>query len=139
MHRPAKKIVIKVVRAVRKITSYKRGRNIKVVCAVSAAGVFVPPLFIFPRKSSPKGWNVSTIFIHWLKHFAPVIKCFKKNPYLSLLDGYHSHKTLEVANFPYENGITTIKLPPQSDHKLQPLDLTFFKSLKRNYNNEAGN
>ena len=32
------------------ITSWERGRNITVVCCMSASGSLIPPLFIYPRK-----------------------------------------------------------------------------------------
>lgn len=31
-------------------TSWERGKNITVICAMSAAGNFIPPMFIYPRK-----------------------------------------------------------------------------------------
>lgn len=32
------------------VTSWERGRNITAVCAFSASGIYVPPMFIYPRK-----------------------------------------------------------------------------------------
>lgn len=32
------------------VTSWERGKNVTVICAMSASGLFIPPLFIFPRQ-----------------------------------------------------------------------------------------
>ena len=57
---------------------------------------------------------------------------------LSLV-GHHSHKTLKAVLYAREQGIDMITLPSHCTHKMQPLDETFFKSLKRNYNVAANN
>ena len=88
---PSNVIATKGVRQVRKITSGERGKNVTVVCCMNAAGTYVPPLFIFPRKRmadglitgapigslgcvTPSGWIDSETFIKWLKHFASFTK-----------------------------------------------------------------
>jgi hypothetical protein len=50
------------------------------------------------------------------------------------MDGHHSHKTLDAVNKARENGVIMITLPPHCTHRMQPLDRTFFKGLKSNYN-----
>ena len=45
-----KVIAIKGKQQVSKMTSGERGTTVTVVCAMSASGAYVPPLFIFPRK-----------------------------------------------------------------------------------------
>jgi hypothetical protein len=32
------------------VTSWERGKNITVMCAMNAAGGFIPPMFIYPRQ-----------------------------------------------------------------------------------------
>ncbi|KAL8605213.1 hypothetical protein ACOMHN_031154 [Nucella lapillus] len=61
------------------------------------------------------------------------------NPQLILLDGHHSHKTLEAVEFCRDKGIELISFPPYCTHKLQPLDRTYFKALKASFNAEADN
>ncbi|KMQ84572.1 pogo transposable element with krab domain-like protein [Lasius niger] len=73
------------------ITAWERGKNITVICAMSAAGTYVPPLFIFPRKRhslqlengsplaavykcTPNGWTTEQIFLKWLNHFKDFVK-----------------------------------------------------------------
>ena len=50
-----------------------------------------------------------------------------------------SHKTLEAINFCRDNGIHLITFPPHCTHNMQPLDRTFFKTLKVGYNTAASN
>ena len=60
---PVKIIAEKGQRQVGKIVSAERGQTITVVCAFSAGGDYIPPMFIFPRvnmtnllmKGSPPG------------------------------------------------------------------------------------
>ena len=117
---------------------------------------YVPPLLVFPRKrmtdrlavGAPSGSVVrvnssgltdSFLFIEWLTHFIVVTHASKTNEQLIVLDGHHSHKTLEAINFCRDNGIHLIALPPHRTHKMQPLDHTFFKPLKVGYNTAVSN
>ena len=45
--------------------------------------------------------------------------------------------TTEAITFAVEHGIHLITLPPHCTHKMQPLDRTYFKALKANYNAAA--
>lgn len=47
---PGKILAKKGLRQVGFATSWERGRNITVVCAFSATGIYVPPMFIYARK-----------------------------------------------------------------------------------------
>ncbi|RUS87413.1 hypothetical protein EGW08_004867 [Elysia chlorotica] len=75
----------------------------------------------------------------WLHHFVNHAKPSKEDQHILILDGHHSHKTLEAVEFASENGIHMITLPPHCTHKLQPCDKTFFKPLKNAYNTAADN
>ena len=74
------------------------------------------------------------VFITWLKHFQKWTHSSPSNPQLLLLDGHHSHKTLEAIDFAREHGIDMLTFPPHTSHRLQPLDVAFFKALKASYN-----
>ena len=156
VQKPVKIIATKGQRQIGKMTSGERGTTVTVMCAMSAAGSYIPPMLIFPRKRlaeglmrgaptgaigavSDSGWTDSTLFVKWLKHFATVTKCSTADPQLVIMDGHNSHKSLCAIDFARENGITLITLPPHCTHKLQPLDRSFFKSLKSNYNRAADN
>lgn len=47
---PGKILATKGQKRVGSITSWERGKNITMLCAVSSAGGYIPPMFIFPRK-----------------------------------------------------------------------------------------
>lgn len=88
---------------------------------------------------SDSGWTDGKLFVKWLLHFIERTKTSKDDPAILIVDGHNSHKSLEAIDLARENGISIITLPPHSTHKMQPLDRTFFKSLKANYNRAADN
>lgn len=135
-------------------TSLERGRNITVCCAMSASGIFIPPMFIFPgvnateklKRGGPagsisamakSGWMNEDLFLQWLKHFVHNTQSSVENPTLLLLDNHSSHTSLACYNFCKENCIIVISFPPHTSHCLQPLDLTVFGPLKTAYNKEC--
>ena len=146
-----KVVATKGSRNVAKATSAERGQLVTVVCAMSASGTFIPPMYIFPRKImreslmkgappgsvgcvSDSGWTNDEIFLKWLEHFAKNAHCSAKNQCVLLLDGHNSHKSLAAVNFCRENGIDMMTFPPHSTHKMQPLDKVYFKPYKTAYN-----
>jgi len=150
VHEPGKIIASKGARQVSKMTSGERGSTVTVICAMNAAEMHLPPMIIFPRKRmvdtlmngappqsvgccSDSGWTDSTLFVKWLEHFAQVTNCSVTSPQIIVMDGHHSHKTLAAILYAREHGISLITLPPHSTHKMQPLDRTYFKSLKCAY------
>ena len=157
VHKPVNIVATKGARSVGKITSGEKGKTVTVICAMNAAGsTFVPPAFIFPRKRmahplmngapagalglcSASGWTDNEIFLRWLEHFVAFVKCTPEEPHILLLDGHHSHKMLEACLYARDKGLIIITFPPHCTHRLQPLDVSFFKSLKSVYNVESGN
>ena len=79
------------------------------------------------------GYIDSNLFLKWLKHFVTITNSTPASPHLLILDGHDSHKSLDAVIFCRENGVEMLSLPPHTSHRLQPLDRTFFKSLKSNY------
>lgn len=58
----------------------------------------------------------------------------KTNPCLLTLDGRYSHtRNIDLLKLARENGVTIISLPPHSNHKMQPVDITFVGPLKLYY------
>lgn len=126
--------------------------NTTLVCAVNAAGFFVPPMIIFKRKRmqqeleigapagsivtiSDTGYINSDLFVSWLKHFKKHVNCSKDSPVLLLLDGHATHsKNLEAVEYARENGIVMLQLPGHTTHRLQPLDVAFFAPLQTYFN-----
>jgi hypothetical protein len=136
------------------ITSCERGKTVSVICAVSAAGSFVPPMFIYPQqrmttvlgkdgppgaiyKCSKSGCTNEELFMVWLQHFVQTVKPEPQNPVLLILDNHSSHVSLLSYQFCTENGIVMISIPPNSSHKLQPLDVTFYGPLKSAFYEEC--
>lgn len=127
--------------------SAERGRTITAVFAVSAAGNYIPPMLIYPRKRmtptlqkngpigatykcSKNGWINGDLFLEWLNHFAKHAKPTESDPILLILDNHSSHISVEIYDFCKTNFIHMVSLPPHTSHHLQPLDLTFFGPLK---------
>lgn len=133
------------------LTSAERGVNVTVVASMSASGNFLAPAFIFPRKrikpelmdnapngspafSQDKGWMDRDVFLQFMKYFVEQTRPSKERPILIILDGHCSHtKSLNVINFCRENGVILLCLPPHCTHKMQPLDVCYFKSFMSYY------
>ena len=101
-------LATKGVRQVAKMTSGERGSTVTVICAMSAAGVYLPPMMIFPRKrmldilmngappqsvgyASRSGWTDSQLFIKWLEHFVKFTNASPEKQQIIVIDGHHSH------------------------------------------------
>ena len=137
------------------ITSGEKGTTTTLVLCGSAAGFYVPPLFIFPRVKQNRelmdgappgsimqnfktGWIQSFIFEIWLKHFIKHTNSSKENPCVLLLDGHTTHtKSLSLIDLARDNGVHIVCLPPHTTHRLQPLDVTVMKPLSVALANES--
>ncbi|XP_023310354.1 uncharacterized protein LOC111691547 [Anoplophora glabripennis] len=96
------------------LSSAERGQTVTVKICVSAAGSYMPPMLIFPRKrmkaellnnSAPgttshcnaSGWMTTDVFVSWFKSFIQFSRASKDNPVLLLLDGHATHtKNIEL-------------------------------------------
>lgn len=73
--------------------------------------------------------------MRYVKHFVKHTGCSKENKVLLILDGHNSHtKNIDLIDFAKKNGLYMISLPPHTSQKLQPLDRSYFKSLKSAFN-----
>jgi hypothetical protein len=148
VQKPAKILAPKGQKQVGSVISWERGKNVTVVCAVSAVGQFISPMFIFPRarmnsqlmrdgpvgaiyRCSKNGWINEVLFFEWLKHFQKHVKSSEEDPVLLILDNHGSHISLEIYMYCRWHGIVMVSFPPHTSHKLQPLDLTFFGPLMK--------
>lgn len=85
--------------------------------------------------TSKNGWINSDLFFKYLQHFLKEVKCSPSNKVLLILDGHSTHtKSYRTIEFARDNDIAMLSILPHTSHKLQPLDRTFFKSLKSAYN-----
>lgn len=130
-------------------TSTERGSLTTVVNCYNAEGSYIPPFFIFKRKSinaqlmndinsnmvacvSDSGWINESIFVDWLQHFKEFAKPSADNPILLVLHNHESHISLKAYEFCRKNFIHVLTLPPHTS-QMQPLDLTFHEPLKTAY------
>ena len=119
--------------------------------SVSATGKSVPPMFIFLRKNyhdhfirdgpvgsigeaHPSGWMAGENFTKFIKNLAQHTKPSLDKKVLLLLDNHEFHVSVETLNFAKPNGIVMLSFPPHCSHKLQPLDRSVFKPLKKYLN-----
>jgi len=142
-------------KSVGQLTSAEKGKTVTSVCCISAAGVHVPPMLIFPRAklkpslmdqapagsigaANKSGWISEPLFTKWFNHFISFVRPRDRpDPVLVLMDGHASHTTnLDVLDLAKANNVVLLVLPSHCSHRLQPLDLSFFKALNSYYNNE---
>ena len=120
--------------------------QVTTLCAISAAGNFVPPMHIFAGKrfkvdpmdgcvsnayfgKSQKGWITTELFYQWLtEHFIKYAAAVR--PLVLLVDGHSSHIDVNTSKFCKENRILLYCLPSHSSHITQPLDVGFYGPLK---------
>lgn len=83
---------------------------------------------------SESGYINSELFNQWLEHFISIVKPTKDDKVLLLLDGHTIHsKNLDAVLLARENGIILLQLPGHTTHRLQPLDVSFFKPMSTYY------
>lgn len=154
-HKPHKIVCRKGKKSVGSLTSAERGKTITAVCCVNACGTFIPPMLIFPRArfkpelidkappgsiggASKTGWINEELFSVWFDHFLHCVQAKSRpDPVLLILDGHSSHtKNLNVILKAKDNNCIILSLPSHCTHRLQPLDISFFKSLNSFYDIE---
>lgn len=156
-HKTTKIIGLKGKRKIASLSSSERGALVTAVMCMSAAGQFVPPMLVFPRKNMkaellddappgtiaachPSGWIQAEIFTKWVAHFISVVKPSSSDPVLLVLDGHYSHtRNLEVIDMARGSGVGIVCLPPHSTHMMQPLDVFFMSPFKTYYSQEIEN
>jgi hypothetical protein len=155
VQRPGKVLAMRGKSKVGGITSAEKGSNETFVCCMSATGHFEPPMVAFPRKRmSPQlqdgappgtvfrcqnnGRMTVELFSEWIEQFVSVVKHDPAKKVLLILDGYVSHthnlKTLEIAR---KSDVIMLSLPLHTMHRMQPLDIAFFRPLSDFYGQEA--
>ncbi|KAL7286615.1 hypothetical protein TKK_0000245 [Trichogramma kaykai] len=125
------------------LTAQERGENVTAEICMSASGVYMPPLLIFPRvkenleflKDAPagawaefhkSGYMQTDIFTRWFEKFIEFTHATPENPVLLLLDGHSTHiKNLKILDLAQDNGVEILCFPPHCTHKMQPLDVGF--------------
>ena len=126
--------------------------QITVLGCVSAAGTFSKPLVIYPGVRpkfnlqdvdpqdydlgcSANGWISADCFFEWLSNlFFPSIVGKVQFPVIIFMDGHASHINLAVSTFCREKDIILYCFPAHASHVLQPLDVSVYGPLKKEWN-----
>ena len=149
VHSPGRVLTEMGRKKVWSVTSGERGKTHTVVTCVSAAGLLIPPMMIYPRvclaeglkagaypgtlfACSKSGWITQELFLEWFRFFVASIP--PTRPVLLIFDGHSSHISLDLIQLAQEHDIHLLCLPSHTSHLLQPLDVGVFKALKSAFN-----
>ena len=125
VYKPGKVVAMVGRKNVYSIAAGERGKNHTILACVSASGVSLPPLMVFPRKQSvpdamrvgatpgtvfmvtDSGWMTKEIFLQWFQPARPV---------LLIQDGHYSHISIELIELAKAHSIHLLCLPPHIYH-----------------------
>lgn len=158
-HKPGKIVAEKGAKTVHAKCSTMR-QLVTVIACANASGTTIPPHFIIPGKTkrslngydseylqktqinnanislSESGWTKDGIGRLWFEStFLPSIG--QHRPQLLVCDGHSSHNNVEFIELARKENIIIVELPSHTSHWTQPLDRSFFKSLKNRWNAEV--
>ncbi len=105
----------------------------------------MPPAMIFPRakfkQHMTNGAPVGTLGLAnksgWMTDFVKCTSTSVNKKSLLIYDNHESHLGPTVLKYAKENGVIILTLPPHCSDRLQPLDVSVYKSLKTGYNAAA--
>ena len=126
VHSPGRIVTEMGRKKVWSVTSGERGKTHTVVTCVSAAGLSIPPMMIYPRvrlaeglkagahpgtlfACSKSGWITSELFLEWFQFFVRSIP--PTRPVLLIFDGHSSHISLELIELAQEHDVHLLCLP----------------------------
>lgn len=136
------------------VSAAEKGWTHTILSYISASGLSLPPMMIYPRKRpvplsqregafpntlfvlSDSGWVTSELFLEWFIFFLQNIP--PARPVL-LQDGHGAHVSIELIELARANDVHLLCLPTHTSHLLQPLDVGVFKSFKSNFNKACSN
>ena len=85
-------------------------------------------------KPTDSGWTNDDTGLDWIQHFNKHTQLQKQGGYRMLvLDGHGSHMSVKFDKYCKAHNIVAVGLPAHSSHLTQPLDVSCFGVLKRNY------
>ncbi|CAL4100978.1 unnamed protein product, partial [Meganyctiphanes norvegica] len=146
----AKMVFVPVGRPANVLTATEGKTNYSVLFAGNAAGEFIPPLVVYKStgQSIPCGWilngpkdtiyNTTTngwmdqqVFCRWIPWFDRILEEREiEKPVVVIMDGCSAHISLAIVEEARARNIILVKLPPNSTHILQVLDVTVFGPSK---------
>lgn len=78
------------------------------------------------------------IFLNWFVWFIDYLKPTKEKPILLILDGHMTHmQNLKVVEYAREKHVIILCLPPQTTHRLQPLDVSVMRPTSMAYSEKV--
>ena len=81
---------------------------------------------------SETGYTNSAMSLYWIQHvFDAQTKDRAKDRPRMLINGFGTHKSLEIMQYCYENNIILCRLPSHTSYKLQPCDVGVFGPMRR--------
>jgi hypothetical protein len=119
--------------------------NVSILACISAAGVALPPMYIYAGKKRKLQWSDGAVagatftmtdssnvqghlFLAWLKWF--VLTVGGARPQLLILDGHYAHLGHKVVAYAMANAVSIFVLPAHTSHYLQPCDAAPFGVFK---------
>lgn len=86
---------------------------------------------------SEKGWIDSTLFVEFLEDLKSQLPAERRNEKVVLVvDGHSSHTTTEAVEWCCANNWELVTFPPHCTHKMQPLDVECYKTVKNAFRYE---
>ncbi|XP_069681190.1 uncharacterized protein [Periplaneta americana] len=154
-NKQSKVLALRGKRQVGGLVSAERGILVTAETCMSASGIYMPTMFVFPRQRAkpelldnappgstaeyhPSGWMQKDLFVKWFQRFVEFSKPSKEKPVLLLLDGHSTHtKSIELIEMAKGNNVHLLCFPPHCTHRMQPLDVAFMAPLSNYYSQEA--
>lgn len=154
-NKKSKVLALRGKKQVGALTSAERGTLVTAEVCMSASGMFMPLMFVFPRKTakdalldhSPpgsiaayheSGWMQKHIFIAWFRKFIEIANPSEDRPVLLLLDGHATHtKSVELIDLARQHHVVLLCFPPHCTHRMQPLDVALMAPLSTYYSQEV--
>lgn len=151
----SKVLALRGKRQVGSVVSGERGTLVTAETCMSAAGNYMPIMFVFPRKKANQellegtppgtsaeyhesGWMQKDIFLKWFERFITFARPTEEDPVLLLLDGHATHtKSLELIDAARKNHVILLCFPPHCTHRMQPLDVAFLSPVNTYYSEEC--
>ncbi|XP_040570832.1 uncharacterized protein [Lepeophtheirus salmonis] len=118
------------------VTSGERGQLVTVLCSINAGASAIPCSMCFrgqklAHPSSMEPCPEQRLQLPYLT------RCSKDLQVLLTMDNHESHVSLKAITIAEDNDILILPLPPDTSHRLQPLDRTVNEPMKRCYDNAS--
>ena len=130
-----------------RIINHSKG-NISLMFSGSASGELLPPYVIYKAEHiwntwaeggppgtrynrSDSGWMTQSNFEEWFENIVVIWARRKPGKKVVIGDNLSSHISMNVLSLCKKYNIDFVLLPPHSTDKCQPLDVSFFRPIKR--------